>query len=46
MNTAVLMTSRVSKEDYRGNFHDVFIAAFVRMLLKYIIFFGACMTSK
>jgi len=46
MNTAVFMTCRVSKEDYRRNFHDVFTAAFARMLLKYIIYFRACMTSK
>jgi hypothetical protein len=34
LNTAVFMTCRISKEEYRRNFHDVFTAAFVRMLLK------------
>jgi len=46
MNTAVFMTCRVSEEDYKGNFHDVFTAACVRLLLKYITFFRGCMTSK
>jgi len=34
MNTAVFMTCRLSKEEYRRNLHDVFTADFVRMLLK------------
>jgi hypothetical protein len=41
MNTAVFMTCRVSKEEYRRNFHDVFAAAFSRMLPKNIMFFRA-----
>jgi len=46
MNTAVFMTCRVSKDEYRRNYHDVFTAACVRILLKNIIFFRAWMTSK
>jgi hypothetical protein len=38
MNTAAFVSCSISKEKYRRNLHDVVTAAFVRMLLKEVIF--------